>query len=71
MAVVVRGVLKGFDAGAYTATVLTLGATRENVTGIPVNRGIAASVMVASRQVAVVVFDETNPRDGVVVAVYE
>lgn len=71
VAIVARGVIKSFDAGSYQAVVLVEGATQQNVTGVPVNRGLAASAVVVGRRAAVLMFDETNPRDGVVLAVYE
>ncbi len=71
MATIVRGVIKAFDAGSYQATVLIEGATQQNVTGIPVNRGLASAAVVVGRRAALLIFDETNPRDGVVLAVYD
>lgn len=71
LASIVRGILKAFDAPTYQATVLVLGATQQNVSGLPVNRGLAETALVVGRRVALLMFDETNPRDGVVLAVYE
>jgi hypothetical protein len=65
-----KGVLVNFDSGSYTATIQLNGSWQAHLEGITVARNIAAAAMVAGRQVAVVFFDEHNPREGVVVAVY-
>ncbi len=64
------GVLRSFDAGSYTATVQVTGSLQRYVTGLPVARNIAASEMTAGRKVAVVLFDESNPSDAVIFAVW-
>jgi hypothetical protein len=65
-----RGVVKAFDGGTYTATVQVAGSLAVWLTGVPVARNIAAGEMVAGRRCAVLFFDEPNPKDAVVIAVY-
>ena len=65
-----RGVVKAFDSGAYTATVQVAGSLAVWLTNVPVARNIAAAEMVAGRSCAVLFFDEPNPKDSVLIAVY-
>ena len=65
-----RGEVKSFDSGAYTATVQVAGSLSVWLSGVPVARNIAAAEMVAGRRCAVLLFDEPNPQDAVVIAVY-
>jgi len=65
-----KGVVKAFDSGTYTATVQVAGSLAVWLSGVPVARNIAQAEMVAGRQCAVLFFDEGNPSDGVLVAVY-
>lgn len=65
-----RGVLKAFDSGAYTATVQVAGSLAVWLTDVPVARNIATAEMVAGRSCAMIFFDEQNPQDAVVIAVY-
>ncbi len=65
-----HGILKAFNAGAYTATVQLTGSLAQWLGAVPVSRGIATGEMTAGRKVAVAVFDHTNPSDAVVVAVW-
>ncbi len=65
-----RGVVKGFDSGSYTATVQVAGSLAVWLEGVAVARNIAASEMTTGRKCALLFFDETNPGDAVVVAVY-
>ncbi|MBI2910022.1 MAG: hypothetical protein HYX92_20465 [Chloroflexi bacterium] len=66
-----RGVVKSFDAGTYRATVQVAGSLAVWLDGVPVARNIGPSDMVAGRSCALLFFDESNPADAVVVAVYE
>jgi len=70
MTTIEKAVLKTFDAATYTATVQLIGAVSAHLRTVQVNRGIAATAMVAGRYVAVAVFDTTNPSDAAVVAVW-
>jgi len=65
-----RGVLKAFDSGAYTATVQVAGSLAVWLTDVPVARNIATAEMVVGRSCAMIFFDEPNPEDAVVIAVY-
>lgn len=64
-----RGVLKAFDAEAYTATVEVVGARGFYLSGVLVSRGIAAAELVAGRTAFLVVADATNPADAMIVGV--
>lgn len=62
--------VKAFDANSYTATVQVAGSLSVWLEGVPVARNIPAAEMVAGRTCAVLFFDPSNPKDGVVLAVY-
>ncbi|MBI1885430.1 MAG: hypothetical protein HYS09_03825 [Chloroflexi bacterium] len=66
----VRGVVKAFDSGTYKATVQLSGSLAVWLEGLAVARNIAAAEIVAGRRCAVAFFDEANPKDAVVIAVY-
>ena len=68
--VVRKAELKSFDAGSYTATVRLAGSLSVWLSGVPVARNIAAVEMQAGRSCAVIFFDDANPKDAVLVAVY-
>lgn len=65
-----KGVLKSFDSNSYTATVQLAGSYKVYLEDIAVARNIPSAEMVAGRKTAVVFFDEYNPKEAVVVAVY-
>ncbi len=65
-----RAVLKSFDSGTYQATVQVVGSMAVWLTGVPVARNIAGTELVAGRSVALVFFDDANPSDAVVAAVW-
>jgi hypothetical protein len=65
-----RGILREFDSGTYKASVQLAGSVYGWVTGVRVARNIATAEMVAGRNVAVVMFDSSNPDDAVVAAVW-
>lgn len=65
-----KGVIRGFDSGSYKATVQVAGSLSVWLEGVAVARNIASSEMVSGRSCALIFFDETNPDDAVVVAVY-
>ena len=65
-----KGVLKSFNSGDYTATVQMAGSYKAYLEGVAVARNIPTGEMTAGRKVAVIFFDEHNPREAVVVAVY-
>jgi hypothetical protein len=63
-------VLKSFSSTSYTATVQLAGSYKVYLEDITVARNLPAAEMTAGRKVAVVFFDEHNPKEAVVVAVY-
>ncbi|MBI4186046.1 MAG: hypothetical protein HY530_00880 [Chloroflexi bacterium] len=65
-----KGVLKTFNSGDYTATVQMLGSHKAYLEGVAVARNLPAAEMTAGRKVAVVFFDQHNPGETVVIAVY-
>ncbi len=65
-----RGIVQGFDSGSYRATVQVAGSLSVWLENVAVARNIAAAEMVAGRSCAIIFFDETNPSDAVLVAIY-
>jgi len=65
-----KAVLKGFNSTSYTATIQLAGSYKVYLEGITVARNLPTSEMTVGRKVAVIFFDEHNPKEAVVVAVY-
>ncbi len=65
-----KAVLRSFNSGNYTATVQIASSYKVYLEDVAVARNIASGEMVTGRKVAVVFFDEYNPREAVVIAVY-
>ena len=65
-----KGILRSFDSGNYTATVQLIGSYKVYLEDITVARNLPAAEMTAGRKVAVIFFDEHNPKEAVVIAVY-
>jgi hypothetical protein len=65
-----KAVLRGFNSGNYTATVRMASSYKVYLEDIAVARNLPSVEMVTGRKVAVVFFDEHNPKEAVVVAVY-
>jgi hypothetical protein len=65
-----KGELRGFNSGNYTATVRLASSYKVYLEDIAVARNLPSVEMVTGRKVAVVFFDEHNPKEAVVVAVY-
>jgi alpha-D-ribose 1-methylphosphonate 5-triphosphate synthase subunit PhnI len=65
-----KAVLKNFNSGDYTATIQLTGSYKVYLEGIAVARNLPAAEMALGRKVAVIFFDEHNPKEAVVVAVY-
>jgi hypothetical protein len=65
-----KGVLRGFSSGNYTATVQLASSYKVYLEDIAVARNLPSAEMIAGRKVAVIFFDENNPKEAVVVAVY-
>jgi hypothetical protein len=62
--------LKSFNAVSYTATVRLASGYKVYLEDVAVARNLPSAEMVAGRKVAVIFFDENNPKEAVVVAVY-
>jgi hypothetical protein len=62
--------LKSFNAVNYTATVRLASGYKVYLEDVAVSRNIPSAEMVAGRKAAVIFFDENNPGEAVVVAVY-
>ena len=65
-----KGVLKSFNSGDYTATVQLAGSYKVYLEGIAVARNLPAAEMALGRNVAVIFFNDHNPKDAVLIAVY-
>ena len=65
-----KGEIKDFDSGSYKATVQVAGSLSVWLEGVPVARNIPSSEITVGRHCALIFFDETNPSDAVLVAVY-
>jgi len=65
-----KAVLKSFDSGNYTATVQLSGSYKVYLEDVTVARNLPEGEMTAGRKVALVLFDEHNPKEAVLVAVY-
>lgn len=65
-----RGLMISFDPGTYTASVLILEATSEYLTGVPVACHMDGTSAQVNTPCLVFFFDESNPSDAVVLAVY-
>jgi hypothetical protein len=66
----VKGILKSFDSGGYTATVQLASSHKVYLEGVTVARSIPSAEMIAGRKVAAIFFDEHNAKEAVVIAVY-
>ena len=65
-----KGVLKSFNSSNYTATVRLAGSYKVYLEDVTVARNLPVAEMVTGRKVAVIFFDEHNPKEAVVTAVY-
>ena len=65
-----KAVLKSFNSGNYTATVQLVGSYKVYLEDVTVARNLPVTEMTTGRKVAVIFFDEHNPKEAVVVAVY-
>ena len=65
-----KGVLRSFNSGNYTATVQLAGSYKVYLEDITVARNLSAVEMTVGRKVAVVFFDEHNPKEAVIISVY-
>ncbi len=65
-----KAVLRSFNSGNYTATVQLVGSYKVYLEDIAVARNLPVIEMTTGRKVAVIFFDEHNPKEAVVIAVY-
>ena len=65
-----KGTLRSFNSGNYTATVQLASSFKVYLEDIAVARNLPSAEMVTGRKVAVIFFDEHNPKEAVVLAVY-
>lgn len=65
-----KGVLRSFNSSNYTATVQLAGSYKVYLEDITVARNLPSAEMLSGRKVAVIFFDEQNPKEAVVTAVY-
>ena len=65
-----KAVLKSFDSNNYTAVVQLAGSYKVYLEDVAVARNLPVAEMTSGRKVAVIFFDEHNPKEAVVVAVY-
>ena len=68
--VIKRGILQSFNSASYTASVLLLEATSAFLTGVPVSNALDGTSAIVGALCAVLFFDEHNPQDAVVIAVF-
>jgi len=62
--------LKSFNAVNYTATVCIAGGYKVNLEDVTVARNLPSGEMIAGCRLTVIFFDENNPKDALVAAVY-
>lgn len=62
--------LKSFNAMNYTATIRLQSGYQSYLEDVAVARNLPSAEMTAGRTVAVIFFDENNPKEAVVAAVY-
>ena len=65
-----KAVLRSFNSADYTATVQLAGSFKVYLEDVAVARNLPAAEMTAGRKIAVLFFDEHNPKEAVVIAVY-
>ncbi|MBV9688143.1 MAG: hypothetical protein JO202_00360 [Ktedonobacteraceae bacterium] len=68
--VIRRGILTSFNASTYTASVLIMEATSTQLTGVPIATHMDGTSAQVGALCAVLFFDEQNPNDAVVLALY-
>jgi hypothetical protein len=68
--VIRRGIIQAFDAATWTATVQVLPSQGNYLTNLQVAKHLLAAEILPGDQCAVLFFDELNPADALVIAVY-
>jgi hypothetical protein len=62
--------LESFNAVNYTAVICLSGGYKVYLEDVTVARNLPSAEMSAGRKVAVIFFDENNPKEAVITAVY-
>lgn len=65
-----KAILKSFNSATYSATVQLATSLKVYLEDIAVARNLPQAEMLTGRKVAVVFFDEHNPKEAVIIAVY-
>ena len=65
-----KAILKSFNSGNYTAVIQLAGSHKAYLEDITVACNMSVAEMIAGRNVAVLFFDEHNPKEAVVIAVW-
>jgi hypothetical protein len=65
-----RGIIQAFDQTSWTATVQVLPSQGNYLTGVQVAKHLLAAEIAPGDQCAVLFFNELNPADALVIAVY-
>ncbi len=68
---IIKALLKEFDSSTYRAVIQPAASHQAYLEGVETARNIPAAEMTAGRKLVVLLFDEYNPREAVVVGVYE
>ena len=69
--IIEKGLLKSFNSTNYTATVMLSGSYKTPIERVTVARNIPSAAMIGGKRVAVLFNDEYNPKDAVIIAVYD
>ena len=67
---IIKGILRAWDAGTWTASVEPVGVFPTYLTAVPVARNIPNAEMTLGRYVAVETFDAGKAQEAVVIAVW-
>ena len=62
--------IKSFNATDYTATICLTSGYKVYLEDVTVARNLPSGEMTVGRKVAVIFFDENNPKEAIVSAVY-
>lgn len=65
-----KAVLRSFNSTDYTATVQLAGSYKVYLEDIAVARNLPTAEMTTGRKTAVLFFEEHNPKEAIVIAVY-
>ncbi len=68
--IIKRGILQSFNPASYTASVLLFEATSYALSGVPVANHMDGTSALPGALCAVLFFDEHNPQDAVIIALF-